>query len=79
MESQEGPSAISLFVYFSIASCLLYLGAVVGFVSPGGYRESLFERLLPLLIATLPALLLTLRIAGFCADPSRRNRRQEAF
>ena len=29
MESQEGPSAISLFVYFSIASCLLYLGAVV--------------------------------------------------
>jgi|SRR5579871_111555 len=75
MEVHEGPRPLSLCVYFAIASFLLCLGAAVGFVSPGGYHESLLEKVPPHLVATLPALLLTLRIAWILRRPKSPQRK----
>jgi len=75
MESVERPHFLSLCVYFSIASFLLYLGVAVGFTSPGGYHESAIEKILPHLVATLPALVLTLRIAWILRRPESAQRK----
>jgi hypothetical protein len=71
----EGPHPLSICAYFAIASFLLYLGVAVCFVSPGGYRAPLFEKALPVLVTTLPALLLTFRIAWILRRPESDARK----
>lgn len=50
-------------VYLLIASVLLYFGIAMELVSPGGYNESWFELVMPLLFFVIPALLLACRSA----------------
>ena len=69
MESHESPHPLSLFVYFSIASFLLYIGVAICFVSPGGYHESVLAQISRLALFIVPALLLTFRIAWIMRRP----------
>ena len=71
MEATKKPRPIVIFLHVMAASVLFYLGVAMMLMSPGGDpHESLLEAALPLLIFTIPALLITARIAWLLRRPA---------
>jgi hypothetical protein len=64
MDAFESPRPFVFVTYFLVAAGLLYLGIGIPLLTPGGYKESLFQAVLPSLIFVCPALLITYRIAS---------------